>query len=75
MSKRDNKKLEAAATTDTTTEVVKFKSAFKNLVLAGTSIVFKEGFYETDVTDEIEILRKNNLVHEWDETEESEAGE
>lgn len=71
MSKSDKNKLEVA----TTTEVIKFKSAFKNLVLAGTNIVFKEGFYETDVTEEIETLRKNNLVQELDRTEESEAGE
>lgn len=67
MSKTNKNNLEA------TTEVVMFKSAFKNLVVAGTNIVFRDGFYETNVTEEIESLRENSLVFEI--KEDNEAGE
>lgn len=71
MSKTNKNNLEV--TTEVTTEVVMFKSTFKNLVVAGTNIVFRDGFYETDISEEIELLRKNSLVFEV--KEETEAGE
>lgn len=50
-----------------TTEEVKeitFKSSYKNLIIAGTSIQFKDGVYSTSDETEIEVLRNNNLVTE-----------
>ena len=41
-----------------------FKSSYKNLIIAGTSIQFKDGVYSTSDETEIEILRNNNLVTE-----------
>lgn len=41
-----------------------FKSSYKNLIIAGTSIQFKDGLYSTSDETEIEILRNNNLVTE-----------
>ena len=41
-----------------------FKSSYKNLIIAGTSIQFKDGVYSTSDETEIEILRNNNLVAE-----------
>ena len=52
---------------ETTTEEAKettFKSSYKNLIIAGTSIQFKDGIYSTSDETEIEILRNNNLVTE-----------
>ena len=49
------------------TEEVKeitFKSSYKNLIIAGTSIQFKDGVYTTSDETEIEVLRNNNLVTE-----------
>lgn len=43
--------------------LVKFTSPYKNLVVAGTNIAFKDGFYETDKADEIAVLERNNLVN------------
>ncbi|WP_338936248.1 hypothetical protein [Fusobacterium polymorphum] len=41
-----------------------FKSSYKNLIIAGTSIQFKDGIYSTSDETEIEILKNNNLVTE-----------
>jgi len=41
-----------------------FKSSYKNLIIAGTSIQFKDGVYSTSDETEIEILKNNNLVTE-----------
>nr|DAT06707.1 MAG TPA: hypothetical protein [Caudoviricetes sp.] len=41
-----------------------FHSSYKNLIVAGTSIQFKDGVYSTSDETEIEILRNNNLVTE-----------
>nr|DAY07683.1 MAG TPA: hypothetical protein [Caudoviricetes sp.] len=41
-----------------------FESSYKNLIIAGTSIQFKDGVYSTSDENEIEILRNNNLVTE-----------
>ena len=41
-----------------------FYSSYKNLIIAGTSIQFKDGVYSTSDETEIEILRNNNLVTE-----------
>ena len=55
------------AVEETTTEEAKettFYSNYKNLIIAGTSIQFKDGIYSTSDETEIEILRNNNLVAE-----------
>ena len=41
-----------------------FHSSYKNLIIAGTSIQFKDGVYSTSNEIEIEVLRNNNLVTE-----------
>ena len=41
-----------------------FHSRYKNLIIAGTSIQFKDGVYSTSDETEIELLRDNNLVTE-----------
>lgn len=41
-----------------------FYSNYKNLIIAGTSIQFKDGIYSTSDETEIEILKNNNLVTE-----------
>ena len=41
-----------------------FESSYKNLIIAGTSIQFKDGVYSTSDENEIELLRNNNLVTE-----------
>lgn len=41
-----------------------FHSSYKNLIIAGTSIQFKDGIYSTSDETEIEVLRNNNLVTE-----------
>ena len=43
---------------------ITFNSSYKNLIIAGTSIQFKDGVYSTSDETEIEILRNNNLVTE-----------
>ena len=43
---------------------ITFESSYKNLIIAGTSIQFKDGFYSTSDENEIELLRNNNLVTE-----------
>jgi len=46
------------------TKEITFHSSYKNLIIAGTSIQFKDGVYSTSDENEIEILRNNNLVTE-----------
>jgi len=43
---------------------ITFESSYKNLIIAGTSIQFKDGIYSTSDENEIELLRNNNLVTE-----------
>ena len=64
---KDNKKENEVVEEITTTEEAKettFKSSYKNLIIAGTSIQFKDGLYSTSDENEIELLRNNNLVTE-----------
>ena len=46
------------------TKEITFQSSYKNLIIAGTSIQFKDGIYSTSDETEIEILKNNNLVTE-----------
>lgn len=46
------------------TKEITFESSYKNLIIAGTSIQFKDGVYSTSDETEIEVLRNNNLVTE-----------
>ena len=46
------------------TKEITFESSYKNLIIAGTSIQFKDGVYSTSDETEIEMLRNNNLVTE-----------
>ena len=46
------------------TKEITFESSYKNLIIAGTSIQFKDGIYSTSNENEIEILRNNDLVTE-----------
>ena len=57
---------EVAGETSTTEEAKEttFLSSYKNLIIVGTSIQFKDGVYSTSDETEIEILRNNNLVTE-----------
>lgn len=50
-------------TTETPKEIT-FESSYKNLIIVGTSIQFKDGVYSTSDETEIEMLRNNNLVTE-----------
>jgi len=43
---------------------ITFESSYKNLIIVGTSIQFKDGLYSTSDETEIEMLRNNNLVTE-----------
>ena len=64
---KNNKKENEVVGEITTVEAAKertFKSSYKNLIIAGTSIQFKDGVYSTSDETEIEILRNNNLVAE-----------
>ena len=64
---KDNKKENEVVEEITTTEEAKettFKSSYKNLIIAGTSIQFKDGVYSTSDETEIELLKNNNLVTE-----------
>nr|DAU24173.1 MAG TPA: hypothetical protein [Caudoviricetes sp.] len=58
-----NEVVEETATAEATKEIT-FESSYKNLIIAGTSIQFKDGVYSTSDETEIEILRNNNLVTE-----------
>ncbi len=63
---KDTKK-ENGVVEEITTEIAKeitFESSYKNLIIAGTSIQFKDGVYSTSDEVEIELLRNNNLVTE-----------
>ena len=57
---------EVAGETSTTEEAKEttFLSSYKNLIIVGTSIQFKDGVYSTSDETEIELLRNNNLVTE-----------
>ena len=46
------------------TKEITFESSYKNLIIAGTSIQFKDGVYSTSDETEIEVLRNNNFVTE-----------
>ncbi|WP_315336014.1 hypothetical protein [Fusobacterium pseudoperiodonticum] len=46
------------------TKEITFESSYKNLIIVGTSIQFKDGLYSTSDETEIEVLRNNNLVTE-----------
>ena len=46
------------------TKEITFESSYKNLIIVGTSIRFKDGVYSTSDETEIELLRNNNLVTE-----------
>lgn len=64
---KDNKKENEVVEEITNIEAAKettFKSSYKNLIIAGTSIQFKDGVYSTSDETEIEVLRNNNLVTE-----------
>ena len=62
-TKKENEVVEEIATVETAKEIT-FKSSYKNLIIVGTSIQFKDGIYSTSDETEIEILRNNNLVAE-----------
>lgn len=62
-TKKENGVVEEIATTEETKEIT-FESSYKNLIIAGTSIQFKDGVYSTSDETEIEMLRNNNLVTE-----------
>nr|DAN18166.1 MAG TPA: hypothetical protein [Caudoviricetes sp.]DAN32282.1 MAG TPA: hypothetical protein [Bacteriophage sp.]DAQ93387.1 MAG TPA: hypothetical protein [Caudoviricetes sp.]DAR65828.1 MAG TPA: hypothetical protein [Caudoviricetes sp.]DAS49977.1 MAG TPA: hypothetical protein [Caudoviricetes sp.] len=57
------KKQDEITNIEETKEII-FESSYKNLIIAGTSIQFKDGVYSTSDENEIEILRNNNLVTE-----------
>lgn len=62
-NKKENEVVEEITTVETAKEKT-FYSSYKNLIIAGTSIQFKDGVYSTSDESEIEILRNNNLVTE-----------
>ncbi len=62
-TKKENEVVEEIDTVETAKEIT-FKSSYKNLIIAGTSIQFKDGVYSTSDETEIEVLRNNNLVTE-----------
>ena len=62
-NKKENEIVEETATVEAVKETT-FRSSYKNLIIAGTYIQFKEGVYSTSNETEIEILRNNNLVTE-----------
>ena len=62
-TKKENEVMEEISTTETAKETT-FHSSYKNLIIAGTSIQFKDGVYPTSDETEIEVLRNNNLVTE-----------
>lgn len=62
-TKKENGVVEEIATTEIAKEIT-FQSSYKNLIIAGTSIQFKDGVYSTLDETEIEVLRNNNLVTE-----------
>lgn len=62
-NKKENEVVEEIVTTETAKEIT-FESSYKNLIIVGTSIQFKDGVYSTSDETEIEVLRNNNLVTE-----------
>ena len=62
-NKKQNEEVKEITTKETAKEIT-FESSYKNLIIAGTSIQFKDGVYSTSNENEIEILRNNNLVTE-----------
>ena len=62
-NKKENEVVEELATTEIAKEIT-FESSYKNLIIAGTSIQFKDRLYSTSDENEIELLRNNNLVTE-----------
>lgn len=62
-TKKENGVVEEIATTEEIKKIT-FESSYKNLIIAGTSIQFKDGVYSTSDEIEIEMLRNNNLVTE-----------
>ena len=62
-NKKENEIVEETATVEAVKETT-FRSSYKNLIIAGTSIQFKDGVYSTSDETEIEVLRNNNLVTE-----------
>lgn len=62
-TKKENEVVEEISTAETAKEIT-FHSSYKNLIIAGTSIQFKDGVYSTSDETEIEILRNINLVTE-----------
>lgn len=62
-TKKENGVVEEIVTTEIAKEIT-FQSSYKNLIIAGTSIQFKDGLYSTSDENEIELLRNNNLVTE-----------
>jgi hypothetical protein len=62
-TKKENGVVEEIGTTEIAKEIT-FESSYKNLIIAGTSIQFKDGVYSTSDENEIELLRNNNLVTE-----------
>ena len=62
-TKKENEVVEEIATVEIAKETT-FKSSYKNLIIAGTSIQFKDGVYSTSDETEIELLKNNNLVTE-----------
>lgn len=62
-NKKENEIVEETTTVETAKETT-FHSGYKNLIIAGTSIQFKDGVYSTSDENEIEILKNNNLVTE-----------
>lgn len=65
-NKKQNEELNEVIEETTVEEVkeITFKSSYKNLIIVGTSIQFKDGVYSTSDETEIEMLRNNNLVTE-----------
>lgn len=61
---KDNKKENEVNNIVEEKEETTFLSSYKNLIIAGTPIQFKDGVYSTSDETEIEILRNNNLVAE-----------
>lgn len=62
-TKKENGVVEEIATTEIAKGIT-FQSSYKNLIIAGTSIQFKDGLYSTSDETEIKVLRNNNLVTE-----------
>ena len=64
MGKENKKQDEIVEEITEAAKEITFESSYKNLIIAGTSIQFKDGVYTTSDETEIEVLRNNNLVIE-----------